>query len=125
MFQCDPSEGTDHLRTSVEDSLEIQRELWGNLSGLAMPHLAIDIPDGGGKTGLVPNFQTSHEGVRRAFTGWDGVSAEYVSPGAHEIVKPWGQEIYRQEWEELKNAKRKSAVHVGDLPPVQMDEARI
>ncbi|RYZ87480.1 MAG: KamA family radical SAM protein, partial [Proteobacteria bacterium] len=35
MFQCDPSRGTDHLRTTIEDSLRIQKELWGNLSGLA------------------------------------------------------------------------------------------
>ncbi|MDX9731635.1 MAG: KamA family radical SAM protein, partial [Bdellovibrionales bacterium] len=48
MFQCDPSFGTDHLRTSVGESLEIQRALWGRLSGLAMPNLSLDIPDGGG-----------------------------------------------------------------------------
>jgi lysine 2,3-aminomutase len=32
MFQCDPSQGTDHLRTSVEQSLAIQKELWGHVS---------------------------------------------------------------------------------------------
>ena len=70
MFQCDPSEGTDHLRTSVEDSLEIQRELWGRLSGLAMPNLSLDIPDGGGKAAYVPNFEVSHEDrVRLAAEG--------------------------------------------------------
>src|SRR5690606_977037 len=29
-FQCDPSEGTDHLRTSIEESESIQRELFGH-----------------------------------------------------------------------------------------------
>jgi len=105
MFQCDPSEGTDHLRTSVEDSLEIQRELWGNLSGLAMPNLALDIPDGGGKTAFVPNFQTGHDGARREFSGWDGVKADYVSPAAQKILKPIDRELYLKEWEELKRAK--------------------
>ncbi|MCB0410929.1 MAG: KamA family radical SAM protein, partial [Bdellovibrionales bacterium] len=47
MFQCDPSEGTDHLRTSIEQSEWIQKELWGRLSGLAMSNLSLDIPDGG------------------------------------------------------------------------------
>lgn len=105
MFQCDPSLGTDHLRTSIEDSLEIQKELWGNLSGLAMPNLSVDIPDGGGKTYLVPNFQTKQEGLTRHYVGWDGVEAQYVSPAPEKIKKPYVGE-YEQEWAELKNAKK-------------------
>ncbi|MNT46999.1 L-lysine 2,3-aminomutase [compost metagenome] len=104
MFQCDPSIGTDHLRTSVEDSLEIQRELWGNLSGLAMPTLSLDIPAGGGKTYLVPNFQTGHEGQTRHFEGWDGVKAQYISPAPGSIKKP-SVEKYEAEWKSLKEAK--------------------
>jgi len=56
MFQCDPSPGTEHFRTSIEESMAIQRELWGRLSGLAMPNLSLDIPGGGGKVGVVPNL---------------------------------------------------------------------
>jgi lysine 2,3-aminomutase len=105
MFQCDPSEGTDHLRTTVENSLEIQKELWGHLSGLAMPTLSLDIPDGGGKTYLVPDFETSRdEGIRR-YRGWDGVEAEYVNPPAENIRPPVDYEVYLREWTELKNAK--------------------
>jgi lysine 2,3-aminomutase len=105
MFQCDPSEGTDHLRTSVGDSLEIQRELWGRLSGLAMPNLSLDIPDGGGKAGFTPNFLVSHEGRRRVFEGWDGVRSEYVDPDPADLRKPLDAELYLKEWEELKAAK--------------------
>lgn len=109
MFQCDPSFGTDHLRTSVEDSLRIQKELWGNLSGLAMPTLSLDIPDGGGKTSLVPNFEVDRsvndEIETRKFIGWDGVRAEYISPAQSSIVKPIDAEVYLAEWEELKRAK--------------------
>lgn len=104
MFQCDPSIGTDHLRTSVENSLEIQKELWGHLSGLAMPTLSVDIPNGGGKTYLVPNFQTSQEGLVRKYIGWDGVQAEYVSPAPEKIKKPLVGR-YQDEWSELKNGK--------------------
>ncbi len=107
MFQCDPSLGTDHLRTSIEDSLEIQKELWGHLSGLAMPQLSVDIPGGGGKTSLVPNFETRQEGNTRFFSGWDGVHSKYVSPGAERIKKP-DLEQYLQEWEQLKSAKSHS-----------------
>jgi lysine 2,3-aminomutase len=105
MFQCDPSEGTDHLRTSIEDSLAIQKELWGHLSGLAMPQFSVDIPNGGGKTSLVPNFQTEHQNERRKFIGWDGVEADYVSPSTDQILKPIDSENYIAEWESLKRAK--------------------
>lgn len=105
MFQCDPSEGTDHLRTSIEDSLAIQKELWGHLSGLALPTLSVDIPDGGGKTTLVPNFQTSHEGLSRTFVGWDGVKGDYISPAVDQILKPLDVEMYLDEWESLKLGK--------------------
>lgn len=109
MFQCDPSFGTDHLRTSVEDSLAIQRELWGNLSGLAMPNLSLDIPEGGGKAGLTPNFELERtwngEIETRVYQGWDGKRAEYVSPPASFIVKPIDAEVYLDEWEALKSAK--------------------
>lgn len=105
MFQCDPSEGTDHLRTSVEESLEIQKELWGNLSGLAVPTLSLDIPNGGGKATLVPNFETSRsEGVRQ-YRGWDGVEAEYRNPPVAGRIIPIDAEVYLPEWEELKKAK--------------------
>ncbi|MNJ99887.1 L-lysine 2,3-aminomutase [compost metagenome] len=104
MFQCDPSIGTDHLRTSIEDSMEIQKELWGNLSGLAMPNLSVDIPDGGGKTYLVPNFQVAQEGLTRHYVGWDGVEAQYVSPAPEKIKKP-DVGLYEEEWLNLKNAK--------------------
>lgn len=105
MFQCDPSEGTDHLRTSIEESMEIQRELWGSLSGLAMPNLSLDIPDGGGKAALVPEFETSRSNVGRNYTGWDGVQAEYKNPPPDQMIKPLDAHLYQQEWDLLKNAK--------------------
>ncbi len=80
MFQCDPSEGTDHLRTSIEESESIQRQLWGRASGLALPNLSLDIPEGGGKAPLFPDFEVGRSEKGRVYTGWDGVRAEYVNP---------------------------------------------
>lgn len=105
MFQCDPSIGTDHLRTSIDDSLEIQKELWGHLSGLAMPNLSVDIPDGGGKAYYVPKFETSASETERTFTGWDGVDSIYKNPSSNKIVKPIDAELYIPEWEEVKASK--------------------
>lgn len=105
MFQCDPSLGTDHLRTSIDESLKIQRELWGHLSGLAMPTYAVDIPDGGGKTVLTPNFQTGRTGDTRHFEGWDGVRADYIDPDPKLHRLPPDFELYEAEWQAIKNAK--------------------
>lgn len=95
MFQCDPSKGSDHLRTSISDSLQIQRELWGDLSGLAMPTFSIDIPQGGGKVSMSPNFLKSVQAADLSrgqvwhFKGFDGVEAEYIDPIESEIRKPF------------------------------------
>ena len=107
LFQCDPSEGTDHLRTSVEESLQIQKELWGVLSGLAMPQFSLDIPDGGGKTTLVPNFQISQTLDTRKYRGWDGVEAEYKNPDPIHSQLPADWRRYTEEWELTKSAKSK------------------
>ncbi|MBX3022596.1 MAG: KamA family radical SAM protein [Bdellovibrionales bacterium] len=101
MFQCDPSEGSEHFRTSVDQSLAIQRELWGRLSGLAMPNLSLDVPGGGGKVGLVPNFETQHENGERTYSGWDGVEGVYTNPTS--TVEPENLEPYLSEWNELKS----------------------
>jgi lysine 2,3-aminomutase len=106
MFQCDPSIGTDYLRTSIEDSLHIQKELWGHLSGLAMPNLSVDIPDGGGKAYYVPQFETSKTLESRKYIGWDGVESEYINPDPTEAVLPIDHEVYLQEWNQLKSAKK-------------------
>jgi lysine 2,3-aminomutase len=107
MFQCDPSLGTDHLRNSIDQSLEIQKELWGHLSGLAMPNYAVDIPQGGGKTVLTPNFEVAqdrHKNIR-TYKGWDGVHADYISPSQEKMKTPLDAEMYFAEWDQLKNAK--------------------
>jgi lysine 2,3-aminomutase len=105
MFQCDPSEGTDHLRTSIEESLSIQRELWGRMSGLAMPNLSLDIPDGGGKVGLVPDYQLEKLESGRLYRGWDGLTAFYENPDEHLHTLPQDFENYLSEWDEIKTQR--------------------
>lgn len=102
MFQCDPSEGTDHFRTAVDESLAIQRELWGRLSGLAMPNLSLDIPGGGGKVGLVPEFEKEVVSGARIYKGWDGFIGEYRDPEVASEL-PCDLENYISEWELLKS----------------------
>lgn len=100
IFQCDPSEGSEHFRTSVEDSLAIQRELWGRLSGLAMPNLSLDIPGGGGKVGMVPNFEIDRSENQITYKGWDGLRGVYLAP-ITSIQKPPNQKVYEEEWAQI------------------------
>lgn len=101
MFQCDPSKGTDHLRTTVENSQWIQRELWGRLSGLAMPNLSLDIPGGGGKVALVPDFLKAKNKEQFVYTGWDGLTNNYINP--EKTLSPPDSFMYEKEWLALKN----------------------
>jgi lysine 2,3-aminomutase len=104
VFQCDPSRGTEHFRTSVEESMQIQRELWGRLSGLAMPNLSLDIPGGGGKVGLVPDYETSCDANVRHYRGWDGIEGSYRDPVSKSDA-PSDLASYLEEWRELKDQR--------------------
>src|SRR5512133_1157398 len=56
LHQGDLAEGTAHLRTPLAAGVAILEELLGRTSGLAIPHLAVDLPGGGGKVTLQPSY---------------------------------------------------------------------
>jgi lysine 2,3-aminomutase len=56
LFQCDEVQGTEHLRTSVDVGIKIIEGLRGYTSGLAIPTYVIDLPEGGGKVPMQPNY---------------------------------------------------------------------
>jgi lysine 2,3-aminomutase len=56
LHQGDLADGTGHLRTPLAAGVEILGALRGRISGLALPHLAVDLPDGGGKITLAPDY---------------------------------------------------------------------
>ena len=70
-----------------------------------MPILSVDIPEGGGKTTLVPNFEISRSDEKRVYQGFDGVQAEYINPPPEQMLLPFDYEDYLKEWDELKSAK--------------------
>jgi lysine 2,3-aminomutase len=72
LYQCDEVRGTEHLRTPVETGIKIIDGMRGRTSGLAIPTFVIDLPDGGGKVPLQPNYvltQTKEELVLRNYQG--------------------------------------------------------
>ena len=70
-----------------------------------MPTLSLDIPEGGGKASLVPDFQLSASDGVRKFRGWDGVEAEYRNPDRSNLSLPSDWLDYREEWQQTQNAK--------------------
>lgn len=78
LFQCDLVSGSSTLRTPLEKGLSLMRELQGTMSGLALPHFAVDTPGGGGKIELVPGTMLRREGTTVFFRGPDGT--EYAWP---------------------------------------------
>jgi len=72
LFQTDDVEGTEHLRTPIETGIAIMQGLIGHTSGLAIPRFVVDLPGGGGKVPLQPEYLVSHtpdEFVFRNYTG--------------------------------------------------------
>ncbi len=72
LFQCDEVRGTEHLRTPIEAGIKIIEGMRGHTSGLAVPTFVIDLPDGGGKVPLQPNYilsQTKDEFILRNYQG--------------------------------------------------------
>jgi lysine 2,3-aminomutase len=52
LFQLDLAQGTAHFRVPLKKGLAIYRELERQISGLALPVYAVDLPGGGGKIHL-------------------------------------------------------------------------
>ena len=48
--------GTGHFRTSLQKGLDLMAALRGHTSGMCVPHYMIDLPGGGGKIPLLPEY---------------------------------------------------------------------
>ncbi len=80
LLQADPVRGTSHLRTSLEQSLELVGALQGRISGIAMPKFIVDTPGGRGKVALLPSgIVRAAEGVTTLRT-FRGEEVDYVDP---------------------------------------------
>jgi lysine 2,3-aminomutase len=80
LFQCDEVQGTEHLRTPVEVGLKIIEGLRGHTSGLAVPAFVIDLPDGGGKVPLQPNYVLKRNKEELILRNYEGNLFRYRNP---------------------------------------------
>ncbi len=73
----DPVRGTGHFRLPIQTGLRVMAGLQGHTSGLCLPHYVIDVPGGGGKVPLLPEYiQGNDERVLRVKT-YTGTVFEY------------------------------------------------
>jgi len=78
IYQCDPIEGTRHLRARVETGLGIIEGLRGWTSGLCVPHFVIDAPGGGGKIPLLPEYVLSIDREKVVLRNYENKEFEYI-----------------------------------------------
>ena len=82
LFQCDEVQGTEHLRTPVETGLKIIEGMRGHTSGLAVPTFVIDLPQGGGKVSLQPDYVLSRTPERLILRNYQGHIHTFRNPAA-------------------------------------------
>ena len=72
LLQCDPIVGSHHFRTPIDAGINIIRGLRGHTSGYAVPHYIVDLPEGGGKISLVPDYVARRTTEDLVFTNYEG-----------------------------------------------------
>ncbi len=80
LFQCDEVQGTEHLRTPVETGIKIIEGMRGHTSGLAIPTYVIDLPGGGGKVPVQPNYVATWWGNELLVRNYEGRFFFYRNP---------------------------------------------
>ncbi len=80
LFQADLTRGTNHFRTPTETGIAIMRKLYGHISGMAIPTLALDAPGGKGKIPLAPQY-ILQKGKNLLFENYLGEVCTYPEAG--------------------------------------------
>ena len=80
LYHCDPVKGTEYLRTPIQKGIEIIEGLRGHTTGFAIPQFVIDMPGGGGKIPLGPNYVVSQTPDGMILRNYEGLIFEYKNP---------------------------------------------
>jgi lysine 2,3-aminomutase len=91
LFQGDTVLGTDHLRTSVDTAVELLAGMRGFMSGMAIPHMVIDAPGGGGKLPFGPNYIVAKEADHVLVRTYRGDVVRYPEPRERDPHVPYDQ----------------------------------
>ena len=80
LYQCDPISGSEHLRTPLEQGLQIVAGLQGHTTGYAVPTFVVDGPGGGGKIPLYPDTVVGRDGDFVLLRNYAGEVSAYPDP---------------------------------------------
>jgi lysine 2,3-aminomutase len=89
LHQMDVAEGCEHLRTPIAKGIEILEQLRGHTTGLAVPHLAVDLPGGGGKVTLQPDYVVERAADQTVFRNFKGERYAYPEPEETDCSCPY------------------------------------
>jgi lysine 2,3-aminomutase len=100
LFQGDTVVGTDHLRTPVEKAIEIMDGMRGWMSGMAIPHLVLDAPGGGGKVPIGPSYIQEMTDETVIVRNYRGQRIAYPQPRERDCTVPYDEVFFAGEPED-------------------------
>lgn len=80
LYQADLISGTKHLRTGINQGLDIIQGLRGHTTGYAIPQYVVDGPGGGGKIPLNPDYVVDRTPERVTLRNYEGKKFIYPEP---------------------------------------------
>lgn len=89
LHQMDVAEGLEHLRTPIEAGVKIIEQMRGWTTGLAVPHLAVDLPGGGGKVTLQPDYVLARKPNETILRNYRGQPYAYPEPEETDCTCPY------------------------------------
>lgn len=89
LHQMDVAEGLEHLRTPIEAGVKIIEQMRGWTTGLAVPHLAVDLPGGGGKVTLQPDYVLERKPNETILRNYRGQPYAYPEPEETDCTCPY------------------------------------
>jgi lysine 2,3-aminomutase len=100
LFQGDTVMGTDHLRTPVDAAVAIMDGMRGWMSGMAIPHLVIDAPGGGGKIPVGPQYVLGRDHDQLTLRTYDGRVVHYPEPRERDCSVPYDRVFFGEDGDE-------------------------
>ena len=124
LHQMDVAEGLEHLRTPIAKGVELIGSLRGFTTGLAVPHLAVDLPGGGGKVTLQPDYVVERRASETIFRNYKGEQYAYPEPAETDCAVPYDSVWYR-DGKPIETAfERPADLHAPDLPAPRPQQTR-
>ncbi len=77
LFHAKAVKGTRHFITTVNEGIEIMKQLRGYTSGLAIPTYIINAPNGYGKVPILPQYLQEYDNYSVRLQNWEGRELDY------------------------------------------------